>query len=316
MSDHRTADISVILCVYADDRWDDMLAAVDSLRQQELLPKEIVIVVDHNRPLLDRLKERLPDVRIVENTEPRGLSGARNSGICASDGKKVAFLDDDARAEPAWLLRLDRGFDSTEAMGVGGHTLPDWESERPTWFPPSFDWTIGCSYVGLPTELSVVRNPFGGNMLVSREVFESAGGFRTGIGRVGTVPLGGEETELAIRARREFPDRDFLYEPDARIHHKVPSARGTWQYFWRRCYAEGLSKANIARLQGRRTALESENAYLRQTLPAEFTRHLRETLTRKDPTGYRRAGAILLGLAGTGLGYLYGVLRLRTQHNG
>src|SRR5436190_14939245 len=96
-------DISVIICAHTEDRWNDLVAAVASVQQQTLSPKEIIVVVDHNPSLLKRAQEHLLDVVIVENRRTRGLSGARNSGIAVTKGNIIAFLDDDAIAEPHWL---------------------------------------------------------------------------------------------------------------------------------------------------------------------------------------------------------------------
>ena len=36
-------------------------------------------------------------------------------------------------------------------MGVGGTIEPAWEQGSPRWFPHEFNWTVGCTYPGLPT---------------------------------------------------------------------------------------------------------------------------------------------------------------------
>src|SRR3712207_5615383 len=95
-----TYKCSVIICAYTEKRWRDLVAAVESLRQQTLSPQEIIVVVDHNPALLERVQHELPDVIAVENQEPHGLSGARNSGLVVASGEIIVFLDDDAFAEP------------------------------------------------------------------------------------------------------------------------------------------------------------------------------------------------------------------------
>ncbi|MGO4755836.1 hypothetical protein AB4212_45815, partial [Streptomyces sp. 2MCAF27] len=47
--------MSVVICVYTEERWDDILAAVDSVRGQSLPAHETLLVVDHNPALLRRL---------------------------------------------------------------------------------------------------------------------------------------------------------------------------------------------------------------------------------------------------------------------
>src|SRR5262245_11775286 len=103
-------DVSVVICAYTEKRWDDLVAAVASVQQQSLSPRETIVVIDHNPALLDRVRAHMPDVIAAENTETRGLSGARNSGIAASRSSIIAFLDDDAIAMPDWLEQLIAGY--------------------------------------------------------------------------------------------------------------------------------------------------------------------------------------------------------------
>ncbi len=172
---------------------------------------------------------------------------------------------------------------------------------------------MGCTYRGLPEELTVVRNPFGGCTCIRREVFEAVGGFRHSIGRVGGHPMGGEETELCIRARQQWPQKFFLYEPRARIHHRIPSHRANWRYFRSRCYAEGLSKAAVARYVGAKDGLASERTYILQTLPRGIVRGLTDALYKDDLTGLARAGVIMFGLAVTIAGYVVGSTFLQVE---
>jgi GT2 family glycosyltransferase len=101
MSDDARA-ISVVIPCFADERFEDVLDCVVALRRQTLPPAEIVVVVDHNPALLERLRAAVPAVRAVANREPRGSSGARNTGIACTHRDIVAFFDDDAAPEPAW----------------------------------------------------------------------------------------------------------------------------------------------------------------------------------------------------------------------
>lgn len=65
---------------------------------------------------------------------------------------------------------------------------------RQPWLPREFMWTVGCSYRGLPTFPTAIRTPIGDNMSFRRSAFTQAGPFTEGIGRLGTTPLGCEET--------------------------------------------------------------------------------------------------------------------------
>ncbi|MFC8887236.1 glycosyltransferase family 2 protein, partial [Streptomyces cinereoruber] len=125
-------DFSVVICVYTEDRWEDILAAVDSVRKQSLPALETLLVVDHNERLRARLAQEYADarlrgeVRVLANAGPRGLSAGRNTGIAAARGAFVAFLDDDAVAERDWLHHFAAAYDDPRVMAVGGRTLPAW----------------------------------------------------------------------------------------------------------------------------------------------------------------------------------------------
>ncbi|MER5887562.1 glycosyltransferase family 2 protein, partial [Streptomyces sp. NPDC001941] len=315
MSERR---FSVVVCAYTADRWDDILAAVASVRRQTLPALETLLVVDHNAALGRRLEEEYGDgapgarVRVLANAGPRGLSAGRNTGIAAARGEFVAFLDDDAVAEPDWLRFLAQGYDDPAVQAVGGRTLPAWASgRRPAWFPEEFDWVVGCTYRGLPAGRVRVRNVLGGNASFRRSAFDAAGGFATGIGRDGgRRPLGGEETELCIRLARAVPGAVLLVDDRAVIHHKVPPGRERFAYFRTRAYAEGLSKALVARSVGAGRGLETERRYTTRVLPAGVARGLRDFVLAR-PGGAGRACAIVTGVAAAAGGYARGALRAR-----
>jgi GT2 family glycosyltransferase len=301
-------DVSVVICAHTMARWDVLTQTVASLEAQHVLPREVLLVIDHNPELLERARECLPGVKAIENTGRRGTSGARNSGIAAAQGAIVAFLDDDAIAAPDWIEQLLGAYADRSVLGVGGAIVPLWPGARPEWFPEEFDWVVGCTYRGMPRELAPVRNLIGCNMSFRRYIFDAIGGFRDGIGRIGGQPFGCEETELCIRLRQRWPYAQLRYQPRARVHHQVAAERVSWRYFRSRCYAEGRSKAQVARLVGAGDASATERAYVSRTLPSGVAHALVDALMRPDSRGHVRAGAIVAGLAITTAGFLRGSL--------
>lgn len=300
-----TAAVSVIICAYTLDRWDDLARAVASVLSQQPPPAELLLVVDHNDELLDRARKRWVDVRVMASRGKRGLSGARNSGVEASRSEVVAFLDDDAAAEAGWLAALVAPYDDPLVAACGGSATAALVGTRPPWWPIEFDWVIGCSYLGLPRQTAPVRNLIGANMSVRRALVVELGGFPEGIGRVGARPMGCEETDLFIRLRQRWPDSQILYEPSAAVRHSVPEARLSWRYFRSRCFAEGLSKALVAERVGSDRALASERTYALKVLPVGVVNGLRGAF-RGEPGAALRAMAIAAGLAITTAGYARG----------
>ena len=274
---------------------------------------ETILVIDHSDRLLERARERLPRIAVVESEGALGLSGARNTGVRAAHADIVAFLDDDASAAPNWLDALVTEFSSPNVVGVGGLTEPRWPAgKKPSWLPEEFYWTVGCSYLGLPGNGAPIRNPIGANMAFRREAMLEAGGFPEGIGRVGTVPLGCEETELAIHITRSRHGARIVYSLSARVEHSVDPSRVSLRYFVSRCWAEGKSKAAIEAHVGRADGLASERHYVAHTLPAGIARGLMDA-SRGQLAGLARAAAIVLGLTVTVCGYSIGLLGRRAD---
>jgi len=298
--------VSVIICAYTEERWHDLVAAVSSVQRQTKPPLEVIVAIDHNPTLTERVLREIEGVVVTENREVRGLSGARNSGIAAARGDVIAFMDEDAVAEPDWLEQLGSAYADAHVLGVGGTIEPWWVEGRPGWHPEEFAWVVGCTYHGMPSERSVVRNLIGCNMSMRREAFATVGGFRSGLGRIGTYPAGCEETEWCIRAQEALPQGYFVYEPRARVRHRVPGQRATWSYFCRRCYAEGISKALVSRLVGPGKGLAAERRYTTRILPQGVWQGLTEALTGRDTAALKRAGAIIVGLGLTTAGFLKG----------
>jgi glycosyltransferase involved in cell wall biosynthesis len=296
---------SVVICVYTEDRWDQICAAVQSVRAQSLPCAETIVVVDYNRALYERLTAALHDVTVVENTSTKGLSGARNTGSALARGEIIAFLDDDATAHPDWLKFMDDSYTNPSITGVGGLTLPSWETARPWWMPEEFYWVIGANYLGMPPSGAPVRNLLGGNMSFRREVFAiNDDGFRADIGRSASKrPLGCEETEFCIRLTQRSPGTVLVMDHRAIVWHFVSDKRCRFSYFLSRCYAEGISKAQVTANVGSGDGLSNERAYVTRTLPLGVLRGVADAF-RGHPAGLGRAGTIIAGLGMTGIGYI------------
>jgi GT2 family glycosyltransferase len=301
----RPVTVSVVICAYTTQRWQDTCAAVDSVLAQDCPVDEILLVIDNNDALYARAlswygTNSIPTV--LRNTNTRGLSGARNTGMYAAKADVVAFLDDDACAEAGWSRAMVAHYCDPDVEGVGGYAVPRWPLTRPAWLPEEFDWVVGCSYTGQPTALAPVRNFIGCNMSMRREVIRTVGGFNACVGRIGTKPTGCEETELCIRIRQLRPSAKLLFDPDMRVHHRVARERTTFGYFAQRCYHEGRSKAIVSTLVGPADGLSSERSYATSVLP------------RAVGVAFARAAVVIAGLMLTTFGYADG--RIRTALDG
>jgi hypothetical protein len=297
----------VIVCAYSARRFPLLRRAVRSIGAQTRPAEQVVVVVDHNPPLLERCRRELEGVDVVENAVAPGLSGARNTGLRAARCPTVAFMDDDAVAEPTWLEHITAGYDDPAQLGVGGSTMPMWERWRPRWSVPELDWVFGCSYAGQPAEPEWVRNVFGGNASFRSDVVDEVGGFPSALGRRGADRRGCEETELCIRATLRRPHGHFVRRPDAVIHHLVPVERARVGYVVRRCFGEGLSKGRLATRVGVASGTSTERAYLGRVVAGAFRRDLRR-VAAGEARAVARIGVLAASLGAAAVGFTMGVV--------
>jgi glucosyl-dolichyl phosphate glucuronosyltransferase len=294
--------VSVVVCATTQHRWQDLEGSVESARALSEAT-EIIVVIDHAPVLFQRARARWPELQVIENVEALGLSGARNSGIAAASGEVVAFLDEEATADADWLTWMLDSFSDVHVAGVGGHAEPVWpDSKTSALYPDELLWIVGCSYRGLPTQHADVRTVVGCTMAFRRSVLLAAGGFSTNVGRVGSVAVSADETELCIRIRQADPAARICYEPLSLVNHRVSADRGTWSHLGRRSFAEGISKAVLGRLLGRSESLFGEPSYVTGVLPKALVREFR--LFGRG--GVKRALALVVSVAATVLGYAVG----------
>jgi len=110
--------VSVVINTYNRGWW--LERCLSSLESQTYSTFEVVVVngpsTDDTAAVLERWRERIK----VVPTESRVLSVSRNEGIAAASGELVAFIDDDAVADPHWLERLVPAFLDPMTGGAGG----------------------------------------------------------------------------------------------------------------------------------------------------------------------------------------------------
>jgi hypothetical protein len=306
--------VSVIITTYLMDRWDWLRECVESAQAQSVPALEIIVVVDHNQDLLDRIVREFPGIAAVPNIGGRGVSGARNSGVKASKGEVVAFLDDDAVVTPDWLAILLQHIVKPSVVGVGCYSDGLWENPCPSWFPSEFGWTIGVSYAGLPEQPTAVRNVWTCAMLVKRSAFEVVDGFREDFGKIGnkSVP---EDTDLCLRIAAVQENSIWMWDPAKVMKHRVPAGRATFSYVLSRCFLQGWGKAAMARMDGFDESTSSERSYAMRTLPAGIRRGLADSL-RGDFSGLARSGAIATAFSFAVAGYFWYMLEEITRRRG
>ena len=98
--------VSVIVCTYRSDAYENVLDVVASLLNQTYPEIEIIIVVDENEGLRKKIATTYntqDNIQVIASEESIGASGARNLGIRRARGDIIAFSDDDAVTEKRWI---------------------------------------------------------------------------------------------------------------------------------------------------------------------------------------------------------------------
>jgi glycosyltransferase involved in cell wall biosynthesis len=212
---------------------------------------EIIVVDDGSAQPLETLASdypELPAVRFARQT-PAGLNVARNRGVEVANGELLAFLDDDTIVGPGWALAMLDAFALKGCDAVGGRVTLALEAAAPRWLTPKLrsyltEYDLGSEPLWIPGE----PVPVGANCGVRRVAFERAGGFASGLDRVGTSLVSNGDTEFFRRLQRG--GGRIRYEPRAHVEHCVPSDRLTLEFFQRRAQAQGRSDALLLASNG------------------------------------------------------------------
>ncbi len=302
--------VSVVVCTHSMDRYDDFTEAVESVLKQTYGPIEVVVVVDGNSEVYDRVKTRFrdhDDVVIHCNDENSGLSFSRTKGVELSSGEVIAFLDDDAIADPDWIGTLVEGYEQTDAIAVGGRMIPEWVAGRPSFLPEEFYWLIGANYEERLEPWSEVRNTLGSNMSFRRTVFEEVGGFDEGVGLTGDNQIQAEETELAMRMYDTF-GKGMLYVPEAVVAHKVFDYRTKPVWLIRRAFWQGYSKRAVEELETEGPSNE-EAAFLWHLVASTIPRRVTGLVQDPSVENTQQLGMLFVLTVCVGLGYAHKLLR-------
>ena len=302
--------VSVVVCTYSMDRYDDFTEAVESVLTQTYDPIEVVLIVDGNPEVHDlvvALFGHREDVMIHCNDENSGLSFSRTKGVELSSGEVIAFLDDDAIADPDWIGALVEGYEQTDAIAVGGRMIPEWVAGRPSFLPEEFYWLIGANYEERLEPWSEVRNTLGSNMSFRRTVFEEVGGFDEGVGLTGDNQIQAEETELAMRMYDTF-GKGMLYVPEAVVAHKVFDYRTKPVWLIRRAFWQGYSKRAVEELETEGPSNE-EAAFLWHLVTSSIPRRVTGLVQDPSVENTQQLGMLFVLTVCVGLGYAHKLLR-------
>ena len=186
-----------------------------------------------------------------------GKSNALNLAVPLLDSEITAFVDDDHRVAPDYLVEVCHAADSYPGAALFcGRILPDWDGSEPRWihdqgpyriYPlpvPRFDQ--GDEPRELTPEIAI---PGGGNLFLRTPWLRRVGAFSTELGPVGHDLGGSEDLDWILRAQRM--GARLQYVPSVIQYHYVNTARFTVPYMMKKAYRRS---ASIIGLEGDKEA--------------------------------------------------------------
>lgn len=176
-----------------------------------------------------------------------GLSYARNTGILASKGSLLLFMDDDVLIPCEFISNALFGVQEFNEFHIFGFkVLPDFDRlQPPFWmtfkkpfnisqsFLPVHD--LGAEPLSYPNRIT--NNPLGACFLVKKEVFEKLGPFREDIG-AGQSGAHEDSEFFWYALLNKFK---ILYWPYAALYHPVTPERLSAKYLHRWYFDSGKS---------------------------------------------------------------------------
>lgn len=213
---------SATVAVCTHERADDLARCLEALRR---LPPDgqDVLVVDSG-PRTDATRDlcaRFPRVLYLREERP-GLDRARNRALREASGEIVAFTDDDAVVDAAWLRSIRRNFRDRLVLAVTGLTLPSEletsaqiEHERFSTFSRGFHRKV---FEATNRSPGAAGKPGAGvNMAIRRSAVELVGPFDEALDAGTPTHSGGDAEYFSRILSRGYR---IVYEPRALSFHR------------------------------------------------------------------------------------------------
>jgi GT2 family glycosyltransferase/glycosyltransferase involved in cell wall biosynthesis len=175
--------VSVVVVNYRGA--EDTTACLEGLRDLDY-PELEVIVVDNasGDGSAEVLTARFPDARIIALDENTGFAGGCNHGASLATGQYIAFLNNDARPDPAWLRTAVDTLHADTSIACVASKVLDWEGNTVdfvdaalSFYGHGFKLHVGQPDSSIPDRATDVLFASGAAMVMPTDIFERVGGF-------------------------------------------------------------------------------------------------------------------------------------------
>jgi GT2 family glycosyltransferase len=199
---------------------------LDSLRRQSM-PADVIVVDDGSTDgSAGLVRERYPEVRLIELGENRGFAAAVNAGIRASRSDCVALLNNDAEAAPGWLAGLvealdthaDAGSAASKMLDYADRTRIDGAGDAFTWVGNAYRIGHGERDLGQYDAPAWVFGACAGAAIYRRQMLDALGLFDEAFFAYY------EDADLSFRA--QLAGYSCRYVPEAVVYHVGSATTG------------------------------------------------------------------------------------------
>jgi GT2 family glycosyltransferase len=217
----------VAIIVLNHNKKNDILECLASISKMNYRDFEVIVVDnDSSDGSAEEIRNRYPNVHLIENKVNLGVAGGRNIGVRYANEKLnykyLLFLDDDIIIDKNALLEMICSFNTNESVGI----------VTPKCYMMHIPETIGYAggmtvnlFTGKITDIGGGEKDTGqfeqsrfisssaGLCLLSKELLNKVGLFDEKFN-----PYGWEDVDFSLRAKKN--GYKILYNPKAIIYHK------------------------------------------------------------------------------------------------
>jgi glycosyltransferase involved in cell wall biosynthesis len=235
--------LSIIICTR--DRNELLKKCLNSLVTKSINKNLYEVQVIDNLPstecqtLVNSFKNRIPNLHYYIEEEI-GLSNARNCGLKKAKSKYVAYIDDDALADPHWVSEILKFIKQHKDVAAFGGPYYSYSDEPiPDWYPENvLNYDLGNK----TKKINIGKEWLNGtNMIFKKDLLLKYHGFNNKLGMRGKSLGYGEETELLLRLKKD--NIPVYYSPDIKVKHHLPKRKISLFWLLKNSYISGKSSS-------------------------------------------------------------------------
>lgn len=227
---------TIVICTY--NRSNLLVKTLESINKT-LIPNDLIVTIlvianaCSDTTLLEltkyqalqKSKNWLP-LEFAEEPNP-GKSNALNKALTLIPDGWICFVDDDHRLDNFYFKAIVCAIrEHPETQLFCGKIIPDWNGKEPIWAHDTDEFKITpypVPYFDIGEEKLVLNEqnaiPGGGNLIVTRHLFDSMGNFSTALGPKGHNLMGSEDSDFVLRTLKA--NKILRYIPSIIQYHYV-----------------------------------------------------------------------------------------------